>query len=158
QISKSGGRVASRTRCSLPDQYRDQTVRSIQLRSTRKRLRFPNNRLVCSRVGRVAASSNVEQDEIACCGRGRDLLIIQRTPVTGNVKNPGFPGTFRGEGQHDTPSQIKLAGLLQSKEISSASSRTEQWHNMDFVKSFGDASPNLLGVLEGESRHLRLWQ
>jgi hypothetical protein len=121
-------------------------------------LRFANNRLVCSRVGGVAASSNVEQDKIACCGRGRDLLIIQRTPVTGTVNNRGFPESFRREGQHDTPSQTKLPGLLQSNEISSASSRTDKCHSMHLVKSFADASPNLLDVLEGESRHLRLWQ
>jgi hypothetical protein len=48
--------------------------------------------------------------------------------------------------------------LLQSNEISAASSRTDNCHGMHLVKSFADASPNFLDILEGESRHLRLWQ
>jgi hypothetical protein len=59
----------------------------IRLRRTGKRLRFANNRLVCSSVGGVAASSSVEHEKIACRCRGRDLLIIYRTPLAGTVNN-----------------------------------------------------------------------
>jgi hypothetical protein len=133
-------------------------VGSIRLRRTRKRLRFANNRLVCSCVGGVAASSNVEHEKIACCGRCRDLLIIYRTPVAGTVSNRALPESFRREGQHDASPQAKLLGLLQSNEISAASGRADKRHSMHLAKSFANASPNILDVLEGEPRHLRLWQ
>jgi hypothetical protein len=133
-------------------------VGPIRLRRTRKRLRFANNRLVCSSVGGVAASSNVEHEKIACCGRGRDLLIIYRTPVAGTVNNRTLPETFRREGQHDASPQAKPLCLLQSNEISAASSRADKRHSMHVAKSLANASPNLLDVLEGELRHLRLSQ
>jgi hypothetical protein len=96
-------------------------VRSIRLRGARERERFVNNRLVCSCIGGVAAGSAVEHEKIACRGRGRDLLIIQMTPVAGTVNNRGLPESFGCEGQHDASPQTKLLGLLQSNEISAAS-------------------------------------
>jgi hypothetical protein len=85
-------------------------------------LRFANNRLVCSRVGGVAARSSVEHEKIACRGRGCHVLIIDRAPAAGTVNDRGLPESFRREGQHDAPAQTKLLGLLQSNEISAASS------------------------------------
>jgi len=158
QISKSGGRVASRARRALPDQYRDQSVEAIRLRRTRKRLRFANNRFVCSSVGGVAAGSSVEHKKIACGGRGCHLLIIDRTPAAGTVNDRGFPESLGSEGQHDAPAQTKLLGLPQGNKISAARSRADKRYSMHLVKNFADALPYLLDVLEGESRHLRLWQ
>jgi hypothetical protein len=121
-------------------------------------LRFANNRLVCSSVGGVATSSRIEHEKIARCGRGRDLLIIYRTPVPGTVYDRALPESFRRKGQHDTSPKPKLLGLLQSNEVSAAGGRADKRHSMHLAKSFANASPNLLDVLEGEPRHRSLWQ
>ena len=159
QISKSGGRVASRARCALPDQYRDQSVEAIRLRRTRKRLRFANNRFVCSSVGGVAAGSSVEHKKIACGGRGCHLLIIDRTPAAGTVNDRGFPESLGSEGQHDAPAQTKLLGLLQGNKISAARSRADKRYSMAiagvFLPSIHSSIPLAFSLADAIRRRLR---
>jgi hypothetical protein len=132
-------------------------MRFVRMHSTRKRLRFVNDCLVCSRVGGIAAASGaIEDEKIAGCSRCRDLLIVQRTPVARTVNNRCRAESFGRKGQHDASPQTKLFGLRQRNEISAASSRTNKCNGTRLLKTFSNASSDVFDIFEGESRHLRL--